>query len=139
MNRICDFYVFIKNVFRSHSYTKRDYELGVRERTLEIKRERLFQSQDDFNNRNAKIIQLGHNKKIIQKEVSDLYSERDSLISSINKMKNIPEDDPKDEECQICFHIYSSCISKKIFPCGHDVCKDCSEQIDICPFCRLVL
>ena len=138
MNRICDFYVLIKNVFKSKD-GKREYNIGVRERTLEIKRERLFQTQQNFNDRNEKIIKLSHNKQKLLRDISNLYNERDSLISSINKLKNIPSDEPNDDECHICFHIYSFSVSKKSFPCGHDLCTDCATQVDICPFCRYIL
>jgi len=80
---------------------------------------------------------MSHDVKNLQKQISKLYNERDSLISSIRKMKNISEYEINEDECVICFHISDQIVSNKHLPCcSKNICTDCLEQIDICPFCR---
>ena len=41
-------------------------------------------------------------------------------------------------DCIICFEKYNDSNRKPhvLIPCGHTICKECSESIDNCPKCR---
>jgi hypothetical protein len=60
-------------------------------------------------------------------------SEINEIDEIINNVFNFKECD-KEYECEICLFLN---ISPYMFvPCGHTVCKKCSDKIKICPFCR---
>ena len=42
----------------------------------------------------------------------------------------------ENEECPVCFRVYSETVVPITILCGHSFCQDCSGHLQKCPICR---
>lgn len=87
---------------------------------------------DGYNNVLTKNIELFNNNVF---EVNELIN-KNNLIENITLLKKIKQMCTSDNtECKICINNNINCC----LDCGHTLCMDCANKINLCPWCKNTL